>query len=372
MKKIYITFFFLCSLTSYSQNELIGEWYLDHIIKNGVTHHNYFNDNQVFYIEFTETESGFNDFLEFNMGHGCNASNGIYVLNSNEITIDIVGTTLVDCFPIPHAQYESLFYNEFTYDDGDNTILHTYTMTGVNNDQILTLVNSVSGNTIVYKKVQPTLLLVSTWWLHQIDIPGNPLINIPETDSPNIIFTNTVSDLTYIPETYGTGECEGFFAHYNVTFNGANNISVSGFNETLSACATEAYEGIYFQILGDNTTNFFEFEIVNAGSTLILTDLLGAKLIFGNSTLSIDEQSIFNLDITLKQNPINTKLVLKIDDIILLKELEYQIYTMDGKIVKSSILTQNTIDVSEIQSGIFMINFTKNNLKLNSLKFIKI
>jgi len=370
MKKIYTIILFICSLTGFSQNDLIGEWYLDHIIKDGVIHNNYFNDNQIFNIEFTNTES-FDDYLEFTSGHGCNASNGIYSLNSNEITIDIVGTTLVDCLTAPHAQYETLFLNELTYDDGDATIIHTFTITGVGIDEVLTLVNTASGNTLVYKKEAPTTLLVSTWWLHHIDIPGNPQINIPTADYPNITFTGNISVIPTIPEANGTGECESFFTNYNVTFNGANNISFSSFTQTLAGCATNSYEGIYFQILGDNTSNFFEFEIVENGSTLILTDLLGAKLIFGDSTLSLEEQSIGDLNIAIKQNLVYDQIELEIDDIVLTKDIRHEIYSIDGKIMMSSILSQNTINVSEMQSGIYILSFIKNNVKISNIKFVK-
>ena len=368
MKKIYFIFF-LTTIFSYSQNELVGEWYLDHIIKEGVTHNNYYNESQVFSIEFTNIES-FENYLEFSTAHVCNASNGIYSLNSNEITISIVGTISIDCYATPYAQYEALFMNELTFDDGDTIINHTYTITGVGNDQVLTFINTASGNTLVFKKHAPTILLVSTWWLHQIDIPGNPIINIPTTDTPYITFTNIIDPFNpfiNIPEANGVGECEGFYTNYSVTFNGANNMSFSSFTQTLSGCATQAYEGIYFQILGDETTNFFQFEIIDNGSTLILTDLLGARLIFGDSTLSIEEEYIHELGITLKQNPVDNQLKLELDNSILTEKIKYYIYSIEGKIITSSKLYQDSIDVRNLISGIYFIRF--NNSK--TIKFIK-
>ncbi|WP_299117162.1 T9SS type A sorting domain-containing protein [uncultured Winogradskyella sp.] len=361
---------FLFSFFSFSQNDFIGTWYLDYIVKDGITFPNYFNDNQVFEITFTNTENGvFEDYLNFSMGHGCNASNGIYAINSNEITVDISATTLADCLTRPHAQYEAFFLDEFLYHQVSS--VYTYSISGDANDQILTMVNPVDGNLLVYKKEQPTTLLISTWWLHQIDIPGNPIIDIPTTDFPNITFTNTVSSLPFIPEADGAGECESFFANYNVTFNGANNISTSEFVQTLAGCATESYEGIYFEILGNNTSNFFEFEIINNGSTLILTDLLGAKLIFGDTTLSLDKYNANNFKISITQNPVNNQLFLEIDDSIISEQINYTIYSIDGKRIKYSILNKNTITVSEMEPGIYFISFTNNNKVLNTLKFIK-
>lgn len=370
MNKVLLSFFcFLFSFFCFSQNDLISTWYLDYIVKDGVTYPNYFNDNQVFEITFTNIESGFEDYLNYNMGHGCNASNGFYTLNSNEITVGIEATTAFDCFTRPHAKYEIFFLETFVYNDFSS--VYTYTITGVSNDQVLTMVNPSNGNSLVFKKQTPTTLLISTWWLHHIDIPGNQIIDIPITDIPHIIFTNDIiNPLPFIPEVNGVGECESFFAKYNVSFNGANNISVSEFIETLSACASGSYEGIYFNILGNNTTNFFEYEIIDNGSTLILTDLLGAKLIFGDTTLSVEDYSKDYLNISLKQNPIDNQLGLDIDDSFLTKQIEYTIYSIDGKLIKSSILNDDTIDISSIYSGIYFIRFLENN-NSQTLKFIK-
>lgn len=371
MNKVLLTIFiFFFSFFSFSQNDLIGDWFLYYIVKDGVTHPNYFNDNQIFEITFTDTENGvFEDYLNFGMGHGCNASNGIYILDSNEITIDIEATTAADCLTRPHAQYETLFLETFAYNDLSS--LHTYNITGVSNDQLLTLLNPVNGNSLVFKKQAPTTLLISTWWLHHIDIPGNPIIDIPITNAPHITFTNNIfNPLPMIPEAEGVGECESFFAKYNVTFNGANNISISEFVETLSACATESYEGIYFGILSDIYSSFFEFEIIDNGTTLILTDLLGSKLIFGDTTLSVEDHSTDNLNISLQQNPTDHQLKLEIDNFLLAEQIEFAIYSIDGKLMKSSILNKNTIDINTIQSGIYFISFSIYN-KIYTLKFIK-
>lgn len=281
MKHIYtlICLFTLISFNASSQNDLIGTWYLDHVVKEGVTHPNYFNSYTVFSLEFTNNSGDLPGTLSFSSGHGCNASNGSYSVGTNEITINTSGTTLADCLTAPYAIYEELYYDELNCNDGLDCI-QAYSITGMGEEQVLTLTNT-DGNSLVFGKQAPTTLLVSTWWLHHIDIPGNPVINIPESDFPSLNLTDEIFiSLPLLPELDGVGECEFFNAKYNVSFNGANNLNISEFVETLSACATQAYEGIYFEILGNDTTNFFEFEIIDDGSTLILTDLLGAKINF--------------------------------------------------------------------------------------------
>ena len=162
-----------------------------------------------------------------------------------------------------------------------------------------------------------------------------------------------------------------FFANYFVSFNGANNISISNFVQSLSGCATGTYESTYFQILGTETTNFFEFEIIDDGSTLILTDLLGARLIFGDTTLSIDEYDENQYDISLLQNPVEDKLLLNLDNQLLSESIEYTIYSIEGKQVKSSILSSDSINVEDIVSGVYFISFVSEDSSAKTLKFIK-
>lgn len=369
MKHFYtlICLFTLISFNASSQNDLIGTWYLDYIVKEGITHPNYFNSHNVFSLEFTNSSGDLPETLSFSSSHGCNASNGSYSVDTDEITINISGTTLADCLTAPYAIYEELYYNELSC---NIDCIHTYSITGIGEEQILTLTNT-DGNSLVFGKQAPTTLLVSTWWLHHIDIPGNPIIDIPEGDFPNLNFTDNIDMFLNLPEANGGGECEALFANYFVSFNSANNINISNFVQSLSGCAIGTYESTYFQILGTESTNFFEFEIIDDGSTLILTDLLGAKLIFGDTSLSIDEYDENQYDISLLQNPIENKLLLNIDDQLLSENLKYTIYGIDGKQVKSSILNNDSINVEDMVSGVYFISFVGKDSSTKTIKFIK-
>ncbi|APY07024.1 hypothetical protein BWZ20_01335 [Winogradskyella sp. J14-2] len=369
MKHIYalISFFTFISFSSHGQTDLIGTWYLDYIVKEGVTYPNYYNSYTVFNLEFTNGSGDLPGTLSFSSGHGCNASNGSYSVDTNQITINISATFTDDCYTAPYAIYEELYYNELNC---NIDCIHTYSITGMGEEQILTLTNT-DGNSLVFGKQAPTTLLASTWWLHHIDIPGNPIIDIPEGDFPNLNFTNNIDMFLNLPEANGGGECEALFANYFVSFNGANNISISNFVQSLSGCATGTYESTYFQILGTETTNFFEFEIIDNGSALILTDLLGARLIFGDTTLSLDEYNVNQYAISLLQNPVEDKLLLNIDNQLLSENLQYTIYAIDGKQVKSSILNSNSINVEDVVSGVYFINFVIGDSSTKSLKFIK-
>lgn len=375
MKYFYtlISFFTLISFSSYSQSDLIGTWYLDHIIKAGVTHSNYFNSYTVFSLEFTNSLGDLPGTLSFSSGHGCNASNGSYSVDTDEITINTSGTTLADCFTAPYAIYEELYYDELNCNDGLDCI-QAYSITGIGEEQILTLTNT-DGNSLVFSKQAPTTLLTSNWWLHHIDIPGNPIIDIPILENgPSITFSNQIdfNDFYIYPSGEGFGGCNDFYIKYNTSFNGGNNITIIDYGATLIDCPNYAIENLYlYNILFSETTNFFEFEITDNGSTLILTDLLGARLIFGDTSLSIDEYDENRYDISLLQNPVEDNLKLTMGDQLLSKKIEYTIYSIEGKEIKSSILNSDSINVEGIVSGIYFINFLSEGSSAKTLKFIK-
>lgn len=375
MKHFYtlICLFTLISFNASSQNDLIGTWYLDYIVKEGVTHPNYFNSYTIFSLEFTNSSGDLPGTLSFSSGHGCNASNGSYSVGTNEVTINISGTTLADCFTAPYAIYEELYYDELNCNDGLDCI-QAYSITGLGEEQILTLTNT-DGNSLVFGKQAPTTLLVSTWWLHHIDIPGNSIIDIPILENgPSITFSNQVDfNSFYIyPSGEGFGGCNDFYIKYNISFNGGNNITIIDYGATLMDCGNYAIENSYlYDILFNKTTNFFEFEIIDEGSTLILTDLLGARLFFGDTSLSIDEYDENQHDISLLQNPVEDKLLLNIDNQLLSESIEYTIYSIEGKQVKSSILSSDSINVEDIVSGVYFISFVSEDSSAKTLKFIK-
>lgn len=368
-----ICLFTLISFNASSQNDLIGTWYLDYIVKEGVTHPNYFNSHTVFSLEFTNSSGDLPGTLSFSSGHGCNASNGSYSAGTNEITINTSGTMLADCLTAPYAIYEELYYNELNCNDGLGCV-QTYLITGTGEDQVLTLTNT-NGNSLVFGKQAPTTLLVSTWWLHHIDIPGNPIIDIPILENgPSITFSNQIdlNSFYVYPSGEGFGGCNDFYIKYNTSFNGGNNIAIIDYGATLIDCGNFAIENSYlYSILFSETTNFFEFEIIDNGSTLILTDLLGARLIFGDTSLSIDEYDENQSDISLLQNPVEDKLLLNVDNQLLLENLQYTIYGIDGKQVKSSILSSDSINIEDMFSGVYFISFVSEDSSTKTIKFVK-
>ena len=63
--------------------------------------------------------------------------------------------------------------------------------------------------------------------------------------------------------------------------------------------------------------------------------------------------------------------MLNIDNQLLSENFKYTIYGIDGKQVKSSILNNDSINVEDMVSGIYFINFLSKDSSAKTLKFIK-
>lgn len=113
----------------------------------------------------------------------------------------------------------------------------------------------------------------------------------------------------------------------------------------------------------------------NNASAIGTTDLLGNQRIFnlivdmgafefGSSVLGSQSFSSFQ-DFTMYPNPASSILNIQTEELI--KQIE--IYTLEGKLVKDS--TENKIDVSNLQSGFYLVKATTVENKIGVKKFIK-
>ena len=75
MPLIFFAFFFFFSLTSFSQDEILGEWHLKLIHNDGVEFFNYYGSG----IVFSETETSIN----FQGSSICNAIVGEFIYTGN-------------------------------------------------------------------------------------------------------------------------------------------------------------------------------------------------------------------------------------------------------------------------------------------------
>ncbi|MFK7782796.1 T9SS type A sorting domain-containing protein [Psychroserpens sp.] len=367
MKQLYLIFFLLFTSFSIAQNDLLGEWYLDYFeIDNSIYTNNY-NNESLFLLDISQFDGGENQ-LSFNGFGSCNAFEGLTDFDDNELIFNDLNFTLAECTFTPGVIFEDLYFYSFLNPGQDIPFNLSYTIIGNNEDQILTITNPLNGNLAVYGRSPNPEILNRTWYLSRIEIPGNPVIQIPGSESPSLTITNDINPITFKGIAFGEGECNSFMSDYEVTLNNGNNIKLFDFSPTLGFCQS-SYEDEYFITLGDPTNNFSEFEITNNGSTLSMTDLLGGKLIFGDEPLSVSENDFNTLNISLKNNPVIDKLELLLNANE--NKLFYTLYTLEGKLVQEARLSSEYISVEGLNSGLYFIRFTNSANQKQTIKFIK-
>jgi hypothetical protein len=88
--------------------------------------------------------------------------------------------------------------------------------------------------------------------------------------------------------------------------------------------------------------------------TLVMTDLLGRKLVFGRQVLSTKGKELFSKAVKLYPNPVQKELF--ITGIATNTKASYTVYSLVGNVVISErALTQGSLDVSQLKAGIYFI-----------------
>lgn len=347
--------------------DLLGQWYLDYVEINSIIHNNYYNDQGSMDIVFTTTPQNPNSFY-LTGNSSCNEYFGDYSATLNTISLNSLGITLADCSGTPKGIYESLYLSIIGSNDTFPLDL-PYTIIGTDDNQVLTITNPNTGDKAIYGRIENTDVLTKTWYLARIEIPGNPTIEIPITESPSLTLTNDINPITFRNRASGEGECNAFMSDYEVTLNNGNSIQLVDFSPTLGFCESD-YESEYFNIIGFPPNNFSEFEIINNGTILNVTDLLGARLVFGDQPLSISENELSSSIIALKNNPVTSVINLTVNQSE--SEINYKIYSLDGKLIKKAELNSESIYVNDLNSGLYVIRFYNNFNQIQTLKFIKL
>ncbi|WCO03066.1 T9SS type A sorting domain-containing protein [Psychroserpens ponticola] len=366
MKHIYLIALLFTTSISFAQNDLLGVWFLNQIEVDDVIHPNYYNNTSQFELEFVESSENEGEFDFFGSGP-CDSFGGISTASQSTITFSGLNFTLLGpCSNAPEMLFETIYFSIF--ENQSVPFDFQYVITGENDDQILTITNPVTGDEAVYGRIPNLEELTQTWYLSRIEIPGNPTIEIPVTESPSLTITNDINPLTFKTMAFGDGDCNAFMSDYEVTLNNGNAIQLLDFSPTLAFCTSD-YEDEYFSIVGEISNNFSEFEITNNGMTLTMTDLLGARLVFGDEPLSILENEKSALHISLIKNPVASEINLSISQSV--NKLNYQIYSIEGKLIKEAHLNSDSINVETLNSGLYFIRFSNNEQQVQTIKFIK-
>ena len=89
----------------------------------------------------------------------------------------------------------------------------------------------------------------------------------------------------------------------------------------------------------------------------------------GNESLSVNDFK--NSDIAIIKNPVQDRLELSIADNLLFQNINYCIYSADGKLVSKSKLSRKNINTISFSAGLYFISFENKNGVLTTLKFVK-
>ncbi len=373
MKNIYLIFLFISGL-SFAQSELIGEWYLESFTIDGGTYTNVYSS--LSNIEFTEDT---NNQMGYNGSSTCNYYFGGYSATTETISFNDLGFSASDCSDQVSGKFEDLYFtllnNDFIFPNVFN-----YTIEGDGNTQSLTLTKP-NGDIITYSKTDPEAVLHRTWYLYSVSENGITY-NISSTDTPTFILGSDVDVFFGSIHFSGTGDCNDFTGEYGIYFNNGDEIKIFNFTPTTNICNPASdFETAYFSVLGDETANTFSFELTNNGDNLILTNVpntsgrsintVGDVLTFSKQSLStIDFNDLVNT-ISIFENPVEDQLRLRADNNILANDVIYNIYSIEGKLIESSSLKTNTINVSTIKTGVYFISFSSNDKVFKTLRFIK-
>lgn len=373
MKKIYLLILLITGF-SYAQNTLIGEWYLDSFTIDNAAYNNvyaYINT-----IGFTE-DVVFENYLEYNGSSSCNYFFGEYSATNNSVIFYSLGSSALDCYNEPRGTFEDMYFSLLSQNFSSSSEF-SYSIEGTGEDQTLTLTNS-NNDSIFYSKTQIPVNLQSTWYLETV-IENGLTYNVSSTNSPSITLQNDPHQFFGTMTFGGTGVCNDYIGEYGMYYGNGDEIRIMSFTPTTNICEPpSAIETAYFSVLGDTSANLFKFEITNNGDNLVLTsvpDVLDRSpnavddvIILGNESLSVNDFK--NSDIAIIKNPVQDRLELSIADNLLFQNINYCIYSADGKLVSKSKLSRKNINTISFSAGLYFISFENKNGVLTTLKFVK-
>ena len=214
---------------------------------------------------------------------------------------------------------------------------------------------------------QDPQLFENDWYLQKVTIN-------------NVDYLPTLSGELYFAAdgfTVGHPYCKDSY-YTPISYEGANvfNLEDNPLN-LIGICANPLYidfMNLHYSVFFNTSfaKNPFSY-IIESGSgaskTLRITNNEGAEAIYGNNELAIQDQE--KLVVSIYPNPVQDILRIKIND--LAGVLDVKFYDLEGRLTltKDINTTSNTINVENLESGVYFILLENNLGKIESIKFIK-
>jgi hypothetical protein len=234
----------------------------------------------------------------------------------------------------------------------------------------------------VYSFAQESVLYEGNWFLVSLVIEGQEF-NPPSNEEVPTVYL-TFEDLD-AGKQFSTGGCNGLFG-FNLTFNtNPESFNIGELNQTLISCEgpdaseNENFEFLYFNFFGSDSTEPFEylFTIIDFDDGTSAVDLMITSD-SGNTAYYIFSKILSTQDFTkanfsIYPNPVEEKLF--ITTLNEIAELSVDVFDIYGKLILTKKLNnpnENSIEVSQLISGIYFAVFKNKQGKTQIKKFIKI
>lgn len=364
MKKSLLVFAFIFSFNSFSQNDLLGEWFVQKISHSGTEYPNDYN--HFFSVKFLNNT--LNDGYEANGSLICNGYGAVYnILDATSIEIYTTGITLSECDTQNENLYESNYADILFNSNGQGNPKELNYQINGSGDTASLILTANNGDYVVYNKQSLIEQLLSGDWFLE-EIKTNNIIDDVENTDYSINFGSIANQVS----TYsGDANCNSINGSIVILSN--LNLEISDCNITTDTCnPIPSYESDYLtQITCEGSSSIFKRYEINDLSTNPKLKLINFTnddyLLFGKQNLAINSLEI-QPHISIFPNPVNDILNINSKREI----VNYTIYDLNGRRMNDLQSSSNKIDVSKLNPGIYFLKLTAKNKQAHTLKFIKL
>jgi len=368
-KHFFLLFTLININLSFSQHPDLqqGNWYVESVTENGITT-NIPKEPLEFpyaYINFFDTSSG----LIGSANHQLFNSNCQIGFTGHLNYTSNVSFTFIDINIIQNAttcnssiqDFMNLyvdFYNNYAADDFSYII-------NIDGDGVLTITNS-NNDIMVYSShfynPPQNNIATDTWFLSELIIDNNNNLP-PNNDELSNIPLNFINQNG---SGFTTNICDSLIA--SSTFN-TNTFYIYNMSIGLIECSlfeNNNYQNLYFNFFIDNLPGPFNYSLSNSNNTLTITSLNGNQAIYSNQVTAIKNYLLSK--ISLYPNP--TKNTIKVKSLDKKTEIKnIYLFNIIGDMIFQT--QTETIDISSLENGIYLIKIKTNNNKIILKKIIK-
>lgn len=364
MKK-YLLFFLISVLpvfVSAQDEELTAEvWYLKNVEIGNETYHNPNAQESNIYFWF-----GMDKIFSYACITGGLVSNFEINVNEQEILLSNLST-----YPGMCEDPESIDFRNAYFDVVTQSNTFSYAVTPLENDTKGLTWTSPDGNRLnftnqSYYLAAPPELTQNLWHLHYVK-KNNEIHYPPNNEEVNdvVLEINGYSFITSVCAPLG-----GTFGFVPET----NEFNILEMYEGMVDCnpflGNGTFKGLYFSFFWANHYEVLEYEFIqnNDSKTLIITDIEGNQLVYGDTQLGTTDQE--NKKPKLYPNPVSGELTIESAN---LKVDHIRILDMNGKnILEQSIQTSKfQVDFSRFPKGVYIIHLESNGKTVRTEKIIK-